>query len=322
MTSGFHVTNSFLASANIALACIEYNVPFQALLSAWHRMVALCKKSLDKVKDKDIVTKFHTVAKTVASQGQKYVSKHGNFIYNLYMHGTFNCSSGSQMLYAIFEALEPDILDNVYFIVVPGHIFLLLKDRNKWIVFETTYYDDDDIDINDHKIYLKVEDIIAKSQSMSIEKEFNYYGFLIFKSPYLVSIGIIKRYIKNNKYTRQSIQKIASLFNHMTFCNEGVIQKYFCLKIFQYDDKNKDITNTVIFRKRMEKLEKKVIFQVLDDLPFKNYFFRDKNTIKLFKNRLYTCTDIRKTDKIAEDYIKERNIKIEFESKHTKFLEN
>jgi hypothetical protein len=336
MKAGYYITDSLLASIYIAITCCQYELPFQSLLLAWHRMLYLCKQSLNTVKNKDIKTKFITVADTIKNQGQVFCSGSSNFIYDLFINSKFNCHSGVSMLYAIFEALEPKILENVYFFVVPKHIFLILKQDEKYSFFETTFFETEMniVEVNSYKEKLLVEyDDITQmllkidsfgldkySSNIEIEKVFGTkFPSVIFKSRYLIALYAVIKFKKDNNENVLIRNKFYNIMKRVKFCDEGYIQQYLCLILFsRIYDTSPELKKIREKRKRI--LKKKIVTIICDDLPllFRNFYFKDKKSINMLAGGITNILIIYLSDSIniyINEYIEKNKIRIKSYSK-------
>jgi hypothetical protein len=345
MKAGNYVTNSLLASIFIAMGCVEHKISFKALLTAWHRMLELCRQVLKSIKNEDIKTKFYMIAKTVARQGQTYNRETKNFIYDLYINSNIQCTGGTNMLYAIFEALEPDILKNVYFMIVPKHTFLILYNINskKWSVIDSTHFGYIENyktktakkklpDIKKVEEFEDITDILYKTRSSGIGKYVrnkliyvdnkgnSRYGLFIFKSPYVLSLFDLGKF--KSRVSIDIWKQFIEIMSHLTFCDEGVFQKYYCIVISKDYIKEQNLPHEML-QKRYDKLYKKMIYILCDETVFPNFFFRDEKTIRSFiggiYNVFYRWIDVETIEKYVYEYIKEHKINIKPISRLTKF---
>lgn len=140
---GRYVTNSFMASAYGLLACVKYKISIEKILYSWHsaiQTIALPAYKEAKKRHMSDVEIVKYVIDALTREGTCYEYDSDNFMYTLYKSRGCNCMCSTTLIYAVFEVLDKKILKNMYFVVVPKHILLYIKDGEKWYNFETTSY--------------------------------------------------------------------------------------------------------------------------------------------------------------------------------------
>lgn len=338
MKSGYYVTDSLLASVYISYACVKYPIPFKSLLHSWWRIIALCKPIVKQTRGMALYKRFFLVLYILSSQGLYWEEDSRNFIYDYTYRGKFNCASGCMLLYAIFEALDPSILSNVYFVMTPSHIYLLLKDGAQWYPFETTDTTSIRLDNKFGKDFsLLREDLTEKEYKQHInyisgyadqfyKKIGNVLGLLLAENTQVKSDNSFRLLItkqlfavviyENRKWketaTPEENQKLLEILRHVTFCSDGTLEAYFCATVLNpvistKPTTDKEMVNYAerqeVILKRIYKLREKCILKLCKEIPFKTFFFRDKKSIKILARGLYVIFSMREKPKIILDII-------------------
>jgi len=140
-TSGQYVTGSYVVSAELIMACMFFDDNPHSLLSAWYRMLhSVAIPAYGEVKNEPFPKRVIHVTNAISEQGKCYKLESRNFLHDLYMYGGCNCMCSSLLIYAIFEILTPNEIHKLWFVIIPEHIFLAVKENNRWYIIEGTQF--------------------------------------------------------------------------------------------------------------------------------------------------------------------------------------
>jgi len=251
-TTGRYVTGSYVASAELVRACMIFDMDPHALISAWHRMLrSVAIPAHNEVKHKSLTERVIHVTNAIAGQGKCFDDDSNNFLYDLFMYNQCNCMCSSLLIYAIFEVLEPQNISKFWFVIIPRHIYILLRDKKGrlpvWNIIEGTSFNKGEV-ITEHKT-LSAEEILT-----------NPATFLNDPAP-VVFLEMVRGFKK--KIRKKVPYMIMDLLQNTSFCSHSQFSEIICVYLKMFLQMMKDIHSKGLTKKYKRKFSKIVALEPL-----------------------------------------------------------